>query len=251
MNQITHKNVLWCFILLLPMIAGAQEFESEIHLWDPLNENETTYWYRICNALPGMEEYAITDCSEEDELFPAQLLQTEEKDYKSQWKLKAGENGKVILINRATGQELDGSSVDMGNCNATLIMPEGTSTGFTMTALGNNAFSLQSVEDDDVNRCLALADKDGKPTTYPTENESSSVIGWKFIVMEISSWDGIGTDKVRKTVISVSGKRISVSGVSKWQLYNAQGEEMPRTTKLAPGVYMVKLPQETVKVRIQ
>lgn len=251
MNNNTLKKALWGLCMLSAMTAGAQKYESEIHLWDPSDKSETTYWYRICNALPGMEGYAITDCSEEDEFFPAQLLQTDEKEFKSQWKLKAGKDGKVILINRATGQELDGTSVDMGNCNVTMIMPAGLTTGFTMTALGDNAFSLQSVEDDDINRCLALADAEGEPISYPTENESTSVIGWKFIVTEISGWTGIGTNKACKTSIRVSNRRISVNGIAKWQLFNAQGEEMPRTTRLAPGVYMIKLPERTEKILIQ
>ena len=251
MNNNTLKKALWGLSMLSTMTVGAQKYESEIHLWDPLDESETTYWYRICSALPGMESYAVTDFSEEDELYPVQLLQTEEKDYKSQWKLKAGGDGKVIIINRATGQELDGCSIDMGNCNVTQIMPTGTTAGFKMTALGNNAFMLESVEDDDINRCLATADVEEEPITYPTQDESTSAIGWKFIVTEISGWTGIGSNKACKTTIRVSNRRISVSGAAKWQLFNAQGEEMPRTTRLAPGVYMVKIAEKTEKILIQ
>lgn len=251
MNHNAFKGVLWGLAMLSAVTAGAQEYESELQVWDPLDESETTYWYRICSALPELEGYAVTDYSEEDDIYPLQLLQTEEKDYRSQWKLAAGAENKVILVNRATGQEIDGCSLDMGSCNVTQIMPAGITTGFVITALGNNAFSLQSVEDDGINRCLAVADVDSAPISYPTENESTSAIGWKFITMEISGWDGIESAKPSKTSIRISGKRISVSGVKKWQLFNAQGEEMPRTTRLAAGIYMVKLPGKTVKVLIQ
>ena len=120
--------------------------------------------------------------------------------------------------------------------------------GFTVTSLGDYAFKLESVEDDGVNRCLALAEKDGEALTYPETGESSSVIGWKFFPVEIV--DAIGSTKGSGTTISVKGKRISVSGCPEWQLFNAAGEEMPRTVSLPTGVYLVKMPQKTVKILI-
>lgn len=246
MNYNTLKDVLLGFVLLSSSMAAAQEFDSELHL----STDKDVYWYRICSALPGLETYVVTDFSDEDELCPAQLLQTDELNHKSHWKLVAGTDGKVILVNRATDQELDGSSVDMGNYNATLLMPRGISTGFTVTALGDNAFKLESVEDDDVNRCLAVADISEEPITYPEDNLSTSVIGWKFIPIE-STITGISEAKNNKITVRVTNKRISVSGGVKWQLFNAQGEEMPRTTRLATGIYMVKMAEKTVKVIIQ
>ena len=243
MKHQTIRDVLLGAGLLLSLIASAQKFDSELHL----SSEKDVYWYRIVNALPGMEEFAVTDFSEEDELCPAQLFKTEESDQKSQWKLTARADGKIVITNRATGQELDGTSVNMGNYNATLIMPEATSFGFTITSLGDNAFKIESVEDDDVNRCLAVVDMDALPISYPEENLSTSVIGWKFLPVEIDSQTGIGTAQSTKSVIRVTNKRISVSG-AKWQLFNAQGVEMPRTTRLATGVYMVKIGEKTVKI---
>jgi len=246
MNYHTLKDALLGVTLLSSLTAASQEFDSELHL----STDKDVYWYRICSALPGLETFAVTDFSNEDELCPAQLLQTDDLDQKSQWKLVAGISGKVILVNRATDQELDGTSLDMGNYNATLIMPRGVSTGFTVTSLGDNAFKLESVEDDEVNRCLAVADISEDPITYPEENLSTSVIGWKFIPVE-SVITGIGTAKNDSIVVRVRNKHISVSGGIEWQLFNAQGEEMPRTTRLATGVYMVKMADKTVKVMIQ
>ena len=243
------KVVLWVACILLPKLTAAQGFESELHLWNPDSETDDTYWYRIISAVPEMGDYAITDVSEEDELCPAQLLQTDEKEHKSQWKLKAGTDGKVILINRGTGQELNGSSIDMGNFNATQIMPAGISSGFTITSLGDYAFKLESVEDDDINRCLAVTDMDALPITYPEENLSTSAIGWKFIPVEITGLN-ISSANGSNANIRIANKRIYVSGDTKWQLFNAQGEEMPRTIRLATGVYMVKAGDKTVKVLV-
>lgn len=245
----TFRRVFLGVGLLTALSAGAQEFDSELQL----SNDETVYWYRICNALPGMEDYAMTDYNGMTVLAQyfetVFLLPTETDNYHSQWKLTAGENGKIILTNRATGHQIDSksSASDNTNHNFTLINNSGT-PGFTATSLGDNAFKLESVEDDGVNRCLALADKDGEALTYPESGESTSVIGWKFFPVEIE--DAIGSMKGNSTTIRVKGKRIFVSGCSEWQLFNTAGEEMPRTVSLATGVYMVKMPQKTIKVAI-
>lgn len=246
MKQQTIMGVLWGSCMLLSQLAAAQEFDPELHL----SNNEDVYWYRICSALPGLEAYAVTDYSEEDEFIPVQMLPTEEADFKSQWKLIAGNDGKVILRNRASGQELDGVSLEMDNCNATLIMPAGTSAGFQVTSLGEYVFKLESEEDDGINRCLAVADMYALPVSYPQENLATSHIGWKFLPVEVESATGIGTQGDSRTIIRIANRRISVKGGTKWQLFNAQGEEMPRTTRLSTGVYMVKTGEKTVKVYI-
>ena len=44
--------------------------------------------------------------------------------------------------------------------------------------------------------------------------------------------------------------RIFVKGCPEWQLFNASGEEMPRTVALPTGVYLVKMGQKSIKVLI-
>lgn len=232
--------------LLASLSAIAQDYDSELQL----SNDETTYWYRICNASTGMDGYAMTDLGPETEdinLSYIYLLPTETEDIHSQWKLTAGEDGKVIITNRSTGKQIGNTSVDVGDFNATKLA-EGGAPGFAVTSLGDDAFKLESTEDDGVNRCLALAYIESEPLSYPESGESSSIVGWKFFPVEIET--GIGTTQAVRPVISVKNKRISVKGSSEWQLFNSQGEEMPRTTRLATGVYLVKLPQKTFKVAI-
>jgi len=241
-----YKTMFLGFALLVSLSAGAQEFDSELQL-----STDIVYWYRICCALPGMEDHAMTDYNG---MTPLQvyyskifLLPTDNEEYHSQWKLTAGEDGKVVITNRATGQQINSESLSVDEINATQLTFQAT-PGFTITSLGDNAFKLESVEDDGVNRCLTLAEEGGEVLTYPESGESSSIIGWKFFPVEIDT--GIGSAKTGNQVIRVNDKRISVSGCSEWQLFNAQGEEMPRTVALPTGVYMVKMPQKTVKVMI-
>lgn len=246
MNYKTPRKMLLGFLLLASLTAEAQEFDSELHM---STENDV-YWYRICSAMPGMEHLAMTDFNGMTPLqvfyTNAFLMQTEESEEHSQWKLTAGEDGKVVITNRATGYQIGNKSNYSDNYNITQLV--GTdSPGFNMTALGESAFRIESVEDDGVNRCLAVAEEGGEPIAYPTENENASVIGWKFLPVEIQT--GIGSTKCKDVVIRIANKRINVNG-TKWQLFNAQGEEMPRTTRLATGVYMVKMPQKTIKVMV-
>jgi hypothetical protein len=238
--------------LLASLSANAQEFDSELQL-----STDIVYWYRICSAVPGMESYAMTDLNgeveggdHEDVLYQnVFMMPTETEDYRSQWKLTAGENGKVIITNRATGSQISNqSSNNDGDHNKTWLTFSSDAPGFTVTSLGDYAFKLEGVEDDGVNRCLALADISGEAIAYPESGESTSVVGWKFFPVEIDT--GIGSMKAGRTVVQVKNKRIYVIGSSEWQLFNAQGEEMPRTTSLATGVYMVKTPQRTIKVMV-
>ena len=232
--------------LLASLSAIAQDFDSELQL----SNDETTYWYRICNASTGMDGYAMTDLGPETEdinLSYIYLMPTETEDIHSQWKLTAGEDGKVIITNRSTGKQIGNTSVDVGDFNATKLA-EGGAPGFAVTSLGDDAFQLESVEDDGVNRCLALAYIESEPLSYPESGASSSIVGWKFFPVEIET--GIGTTQAVRPTISVKNKRISVKGCPEWQLFNSQGEEMPRTTRLATGIYLVKLPQKTFKVAI-
>lgn len=249
----TFRHVLLGFGLLASLSAGAQDFDSELQL---SGSDGIVYWYRICNAAPGMELYAMTDLNaaaegddQEDLLHLAvHMIPTETGDYRSQWKLTAGEDGKVILTNRATGSQISNHSASAGDHNYTWLTNSGDAPGFTVTALGDDAFKLESVEDDGVSRCLALANKDGEALTYPESGESTSFVGWKFLPVEIDT--GIGSMKAGRMVVRVADRHIVVSGCSDWQLFNAQGEQMPRTIALPTGVYMVKLPQGTVKVAI-
>ena len=232
--------------LLASLSAIAQDFDSELQL----SNDETTYWYRICNASTGMDGYAMTDLGPETEdinLSYIYLLPTETEDIHSQWKLTAGEDGKIIITNRSTGNQISNISANMGEFNATKLA-EGGSQGFTVTSLGDDAFQLESVEDDGVNRCLASAYIESEPLSFPESDASSSIVGWKFFPVEIET--GIGSTQAVRPVISVKNKRISVKGCPEWQLFNSQGEEMPRTTRLGTGVYLVKLPQKTFKVAI-
>ena len=236
--------------LLTSLSASAQEFDSELQL-----SSDVVYWYRICSAVPGMEGYAMTDLNgevegedHEDALrMTVALLPTETEDYRSQWKLTAGEDGKVVITNRATGFQISNTSQSVGDHNLTWLTASGA-PGFTVTSLGDYAFKLESVEDDGVNRCLALADRSAEAITYPEAGESTSAIGWKFFPVEIDT--GIGSMEGGRLVVQVKNKRIVVTGTPEWLLFNAAGEEMPRTTRLPAGIYMVKTPQRTVKVMV-
>ena len=244
MTNKTLRKVFWALALLAPLSIGAQEFDSELQL-----STDIVYWYRICSAAPGMESYAMTDLSlqtEDDISDIVHLLPTETEDYCSQWKLTAGEEGKVVITNRATGRQIGNISFNSDDHNPTRLVSD--APGFTVTSLGDYAFKLESVEDDGVNRCLALADISGEAIAYPESGESSSVIGWKFFPVEIDT--GIGSMKAGRTIVQVKGKRIFVTGCPEWQLFNAQGEEMPRTVALQTGVYMVKTQQRTIKVMV-
>ena len=244
MTFISLKRLFMGLALLTSLSASAQEFDSELQM-----STDIVYWYRICSAVPGMEGYAMTDLNGEveGEDHEDALMPTETEDYRSQWKLTAGEDGKVVITNRATGFQISNTSQSVGDHNLTWLTGSGA-PGFTVTSLGDYAFKLESVEDDGVNRCLALADRSAEAITYPEAGESTSAIGWKFFPVEIDT--GIGSMQAGRTVVQVMKGRIFVKGCPEWQLFNASGEEMPRTVALPTGVYLVKMGQKSIKVLI-
>ena len=250
MTFISLKRLFMGLALLTSLSASAQEFDSELQL-----SSDVVYWYRICSAVPGMEGYAMTDANavenggEQDDALRLSiyLLPTEAEDFRSQWKLTAGEDGKVVITNRATGFQISNTSQRVGDHNLTWLTGSGA-PGFTVTSLGDYAFKLESVEDDGVNRCLALADRSAEAITYPEAGESTSAIGWKFFPVEIDT--GIGSMQAGRMIVQVMKGRIFVKGCPEWQLFNASGEEMPRTVALPTGVYLVKMGQKSIKVLI-
>lgn len=230
--------------LLLALSARAQQFASELKM----STKEAVYYYRISNASFGMQDYVMTD-SHEDDVIPVQLLQTEMTEEKSQWKLTTvGLGDKVVLTNRATGLQLGGISLNIGDHNSTRLTANG-SPGFTITLLGEDVFSLKCIEYDGVERSLALAERESPALIWPKENLSTSVIGWKFMLVDTTD---TGINSADSGVsIHVEGNCVFVNGCSKWQLFNTQGEEMHRTTMLPAGIYLVKTPNEVVKVMIR
>ena len=129
------KHVLLGFGLLASLSAGAQDFDSELQLSD---DTGIVYWYRICSAVPGMEGYAMTDYNgmtdTEEEFSTVFLLATETEEYHSQWMLTAGENGKIIITNRATGAQISNHSDGADNHN--YITLSNDAPGFTFTSPG-------------------------------------------------------------------------------------------------------------------
>lgn len=247
MHYQTLKRVLMGIAMLMPLSMTARDFNSELLLSD----EETTYWYRISCAASGMDGLAMTDLSGSTGTGEASrmiyMMPTETEDQRSQWKLTAGEDGRFIITNRATGQQISNASSSEADHNITMLTAS-DAPGLTVTALGDYAFRLESVEDDGVNRCLALADKDAGAIFYPESDESSSAIGWKFLTVEIVT--GMNASKGTFPTLRVKNRHVIVSGCSEWKLYNAGGEELPRTVSLPTGIYLVKMPHKSVKVLI-
>ena len=248
MTFISLKRLFMGMCLLAPAWLTAQEFDDELQLSD----EETVCWYRICTGATGLDGLAMTDVNgstgSEEYQNMIFMLPTEADDLRSQWKLTAGEDGKVIITNRATGSQIAGTSLWEDDHNITALTASGA-TGFTFTSLGDYAFKLESVEDDGVNRCLAFADKDAGTVLYPESGESESAIAWKFFPVEIET--GIGSMSAGRQVISVKNGRISVAGSTEWQLFDTSGEEMPRTVLLPAGIYLVSGEHASQEVVIQ
>ena len=239
------KQALLGLAVMMPATVCAQPFTMELQA----STDEVEYWYRICSAVPGMEQLVMTDCSDQNDVCQVQLLPTVVSNEKSQWKLTVSPDDMVLITNRATGLQLHNASKEVGEHNATQLTA-GDSQGFDLLPLGGDAVLLMDTEIDGVTRCLAIAERGTEASKFPESDGSTSIVGWKFTFVE-SVQSVVKTTKGTAPTIRVCNRRVTVSGCKNWQLFNAQGEEMPRTTKLAPGAYMVKTPEGVTKVMVK
>ena len=135
MTFISHKRLFMGLCLLAPAWLAAQEFDDELQL-----SSDVVYWYRISNAAAGMDGLAMTDVNgstgSEEYQNIVFMLPTEADDLRSQWKLTAGEEGKVIITNRATGSQIAGSQTGRlsdrikNTCRYKESLPAGKQEGF-------------------------------------------------------------------------------------------------------------------------
>lgn len=228
-------------------------------LWSTVNaqpqesDDDATYWYRIVCTMPNSGSYAMTDCSNLDDVCQLQMLATNETEEKSQWKIvKHSQNQGVVLINRATGNMIDAKSFELDSLNATQLTTEEPQNPFHIEKLTGEtpSFSIWSIENDDNQRCLAMIDRNGGPLAYPSSATFGTPIAWQFTLIE-EEITGLSSQQDTPTSIRVANHRIAVKGAKRWQLFNALGEEMPQTTDLPAGAYIVKIGAKKVKVMVK
>ena len=238
-----YQVLLGIALMMTAATAWAQDWQ--------VSNDDATYWYRITPAQETLKSYAMTDASNTDGIAQLVMLATDDTEELSQWKITEanglGNEKFYIITNRKTGMMIQARSVNIGNHNATQLTLDDENNMFNISEIVDGAYRIQSTENDGVERALAIADCNGAALAWPTESElATSPVAWKFVLAEevITGLNGAAVD----TAIRIANHRISVNGAKDWQLFNILGEEMPRTTDLPTGTYIVKIGDKSFKV---
>lgn len=237
--------------LIASTIAKAESFSLEPFIDHNLSISDegTAYWYRISSCAEGLENHAITSTDDAADM-PLPLLDTEITDERSQWMVTKGDNGLLQFTNRSTGSMIAASSVHNGSCNITQVAESKDDGGsFTAQFVGGTRYMLSAVEDDDVTRYLAATSQGNPAMAFPTEACNKTAVVWNFEIVEseLTSLDGADATQIS---IEAHNGRIRVSGATEWHLYSLQGIELPRTTTLPEGIYIIQTPHKTIKVNL-
>lgn len=156
----------------------------------------------------------------------------------AQWKLVKRENGKIDIINRATGDCLLSTSTVQGSYNYSKMGKNTeTNNGFSVSMLANNQYAISSTEEDGVVRYLANVTVGGDPISL--QLEPNSIFSWNFVEVETVVTSINGAKQPGESVTVQEGK-IIVKGNQDYEVYNAEGIAVNKNSTLTPGIYLLK-----------
>lgn len=207
------------------------------------------YWYNILSAKDGVNNMAVKDNSKSNGSFPFAVTALDENDQTQQWKLiRDGDTGKVDIVNRATGFHILTNSFAEGVYNATMNGYVMKHPGFTFSYLGLKQYAISGVENDDIERYLAMQDTGAEAVRLDPYAMPSSAFAWT--LREAGYSTGVDAATV-KPLIKIANGTVSVENFKDYTVTNALGIAMPKDTRLLPGVYFVIAGGTTTKVTIK
>ncbi len=205
-------------------------------------------WYQVVSAFPETQGMVMSDVLSASASFPIGVEAPQEALASQQWLLVYAdeEKGLLYLVNRNSGRIIQpvsevaepGRVVQLGNSAR-----EGM--GFVLTGLGRGEYAFVGTEADGQLRGLVAAQQGQDMEDIALEQ--ASPFAWTLRKMEITT--GVdGTSEGEKPLIHVKDGHIVVTGGVTYSVVRADGVEMPRGSRLSPGVYMVTVEGRTTKV---
>ena len=202
------------------------------------DDKEVTY-YNIVSALDGLCISTQPQASVSDKQKIMKLVGLGTQSDYVQWKFVKREDGKVNVINRATGEYMLSTSTLNGNFNYSKMgIPEATTNnGFGFSYIGEDQYAISSIEEDSIIRYLANAVSGGE--IYSVTKKLNNAYAWKLVPVETILTSVKGIHSIGESV-KVEGNRIVVKGNQDYTVWNAEGKAVGKHSVLSPGVYMVK-----------
>jgi len=197
----------------------------------------TDVFYNIVSAKDGL---AMADPATTASTSPAnmKLVSLSTADPAQQWKLVKKNNGKIDFVNRASGNYLLTFSALSGNFNMTKIgQPDQYYHGWNVSSLGSNQYAIFGVEEDNILRYLSNATVGA--SAEPLDLTTNTDFAWTLSAVDTVA-TAIQSNHTDKNYISVDNGKILVNGTRDYSIWNADGKNMPKNTRLAPGVYVIR-----------
>lgn len=229
--------------LLLFLFVGLTNVGAQIKYSSGSNE----FWYNLLSAKSGVENLAITEAAEG--IFPITVAALDKNDESQQWKfVEDTSTGNLFIINRKSGNQILSDSRAEGAYNATLIGLDSLNRGFKVAQIGNEQYTFSAIENDGIERYLALQEQFAEGVVLDEENILGSAFAWK--AQEITT-TGIVENYADGFVIYVKDRKIFVENAADYKVTTLLGVELPKETTLEKGVYVVTIGNVSKKVSIE
>lgn len=152
------------------------------------------------------------------------------------------------IVNRATGLHIMTNSTPEGLFNAVMAGYFMKNTGYNFEYLGLGQYALNGLENDYIERYLALQDTQAKADSLNLSAMPNSEFSWT--LKEAGFTSGINNTSEAKPAVQVVNGTIVVENATDYTVTSASGIVMPKSVKLQKGVYLVTIGKTTTKVII-
>ena len=234
------KLLIFVFFLLASMTS----VEAQIKYSTVSDE----FWYNLLSADSSVENLAITESL--DGVYEITVATLDNDNESQQWKFVEDEStGNVYIVNRKSGNQILSDSRLQDIYNVTLIGLDSLNRGFKATQIGDGQYAFSAIENDGIERYLALQELSAESVVLDEENLSSSAFAW--IAQEIIP-TGVKEISDDNFVISVTAdRRIIVENALNYRVRSLAGVELPKDASLEKGVYIVTVGSVSKKVSIE
>lgn len=203
------------------------------------SDDETVYYYNIISPNGNLCMTTEAVASSTADTKSMKLVTFDTQNNYAQWKLVKRDNGKVDVINRATGDcILSRSSVTTGVNYTKMGKKDENHTGLSFSLLGDDQYAISGVEEDGILRYLTNVTVGENADKLDLSVNSN--FAWKMVLAEtvITGIDGV---KQTGESIKVKDGKIVIDGSQDYSVWNAEGMQMDKKAVLPAGVYVVRL----------
>lgn len=218
--------------------------------YNPQN-SETVTWYNIASSKAGNEGRIIVDnTSVVDAQYKFTVDTKESSDLNAQWRLVETEPGNVSIVNRATGNSISTNLTVQDKYNVpTADGKEVLATTWNLLPVSESQYAIASVGNDNIQRFLNAQVLGSEADELPDTDLDGTGFAWTFVQADTEvgientvTQQGGGVRVEDGRVIAPEGAKVSV--------FTPEGVELPASSRLTPGIYIVTVNGKATKIMV-